>query len=80
MLGRYVSPADALDDLEEDVRQGSYNAFLLREHLDAIPSDEQLAAIRENAKGSLFLTIAELEKTYDLLDLQYYKPILDNIV
>ena len=80
LLGRYVYLADALDDLEEDVRQGSYNAFLLREHLDAIPSDEQLAAIRENAKGSLFLTIAELEKTYDLLDLQYYKPILDNIV
>ncbi len=80
LLGRYVYLADALDDLEEDVRQGSYNAFLLREHLDGTPSDEQLAVIRENAKGSLFLTIAELEKTYDLLDLQHYKPILDNIV
>lgn len=79
LLGRYVYLADALDDLEEDARQGSYNAFLLREHL-ASPDAKQLAEIRKNAKGSLFLTIGELIKTYELLELYTYQPILENII
>lgn len=78
-LGRYVYMADALDDLEEDVKRNSYNAFLLREHLSS-PTPEQFAAIREQAKGSLFLTIGELIKTYELLELHTYQPILDNII
>lgn len=78
-LGRYVYMADALDDLEEDVKRNSYNAFLLREHLTS-PTPEQFATIREQAKGSLFLTIGELIKTYELLELHTYQPILDNII
>ena len=79
LLGRYVYLADALDDLEEDIRHGSYNAFVLREHLDA-PDPQRLADVRENAKGSLFLTIGEIIKTYELLELGAYKPILDNVI
>lgn len=79
LLGRYVYLADALDDLEEDCKKGSYNPFLLRERI-AAPDAGQLARIRGDAKGSLFLTIGEAIKIYDLLELYHYKPILDNIV
>lgn len=79
LLGRYIYMADALDDLEQDLRQKSYNPFLLRSKLTA-PTPEDLAQLREEAKGSLYLTIGELEKTYELLDLHHYRPILDNIV
>ena len=79
LLGRYVYLADALDDLEEDLKNHSYNAFLLREKITS-PDPERLREVRENAKGSLFLTIGELIKTYELLELQHYKPILDNII
>lgn len=79
LLGRYIYLSDALDDLEEDLQNGSYNPFLLREAVQA-PSPTQLQGIREDAKGSLFLTIGELIKTYELLGLVRFKPILDNIV
>lgn len=79
LLGRYIYLSDALDDLEEDERNHSYNAFLLRDKLTS-PTGSELAEIRENAKGSLFLTIAELMKTYELLNLRRFKPILDNII
>lgn len=79
LLGRYVYLADALDDLEEDARRHSYNPFLLREKTPS-PTPEQLAAIRENAKGSLFLTIGEIIKAYELIGLHDYKPILDNVI
>ena len=79
LLGRYIYLADALDDLEQDIRQKSYNPFLLQEQIDH-PTPEKLASLRENAKGSLFLTIGELEKSFELLHLHHYRPILDNIV
>ena len=52
---------------------------MLREHLDA-PEPQRLADVRENAKGSLFLTIGEIIKAYELLELGEYKPILDNVI
>lgn len=79
LLGRYVYLSDALDDLEDDLEKHSYNPFLLREKIIA-PDPAQLAQIRENARGSLFLTIGELIKTYELLELHSFQPILDNIV
>ena len=79
LIGRFVYLSDALDDLEQDVKQNSYNPFLVREDI-ANPTNEQLENIRENAKGSLFLTIAEIIKAYELLELTRFKPILDNIV
>lgn len=80
LLGRYIYMADALDDLEQDLRQHSYNPFLLRENLTATVSPEAIHAVRENAKGSLYLTMGELAKTYSLLELKAFTPILDNII
>lgn len=79
LLGRYIYMADALDDLEEDLRQHSYNPFLLR---DAITdgSPEALSRVRENARGSLYLTMGELARAYSLLELHAFSPILDNII
>ena len=79
LLGRYVYLCDALDDLEEDLKNHSYNAFLLRDKITRA-DPEDLARVRENAKGSLFLTIGELIKAYELLELHRYKPILDNVI
>lgn len=78
-LGRWVYLCDALDDLEEDAKQGSYNPYLTRRGLRS-PSPEELAEVRQDAAGSLNLTLAELEKTYDLLTIRQFRPILDNIV
>ncbi len=73
MLGRYVYLADALDDLEKDRASGNYNPFLL----ETGKSDEEL---RGAAVGSLYLTIAEAAKAYELLDVRRFGPVLDNIL
>lgn len=79
LLGRYIYMSDALDDLEEDLHQNSYNPFLLRDGI-AAPSPEALSHVRENAKGSLYLTMGELSKAFSLLELHAFSPILDNII
>ncbi len=79
-LGRWVYLCDALDDLQEDAAQGSYNPYLTRRGLMASPTPQELGELRQEAAGSLNLTLAELEKTYDLLTIRQFRPILDNIV
>ncbi|MGI5894395.1 MAG: DUF5685 family protein [Candidatus Merdivicinus sp.] len=79
LMGRWVYLMDALDDLEDDRKSKGYNPFLLR--LDGQePTDEKLAEIRQYGKGVLNVTVAELGVTYELLNWQRYKSILDNIV
>lgn len=72
LLGRYVYLCDALDDLEQDGKSGGYNPLLLV----AQPSEN----LREDAKGSLYMTIAEAGSAYELLEIQYFGPILENIL
>lgn len=76
LLGRYVYFADALDDLAENEKSGSYNPFLKKWE----GSGKALADIREYATQALNLTIGEIPAAYELLTLKQFKPILDNVV
>lgn len=73
-LGRYVYLMDALDDLEEDRKKGSYNVLLLR-----FP-DQSDADIREYARQTINASIAQVAAAYELLELKSYRSILNNIV
>lgn len=79
LLGRFIYMSDALDDLEQDAKQKSYNPFLLSCPTQP-PDAGTIAQMRQDAKGSLYLTIGEIEKTYALLQLSHFRPILDNII
>ena len=76
-IGKYVYLADALDDLEEDKKSGSYNVLLLRE--DSAPGGEE-ESLTQKAVGSLYMTIAEAGKAFELLDTSVFSPILQNII
>lgn len=76
LLGRYVYLCDALDDLEQDAKSGSYNPLLLADSL----TGQEGETLRQQAQGSLFMTIAEAGSALELLELQRLQPILENIV
>lgn len=78
LLGRYVYFADALDDIDDDIKHKSYNPFLRK--LDTMEKGTSLEQLKEYAKGVLNITIAEIAPAYELLELKRYKPILDNVV
>ena len=72
LLGRYIYMADALDDWEKDRKSGSFNPFL--------QAGGEAEALRRRAKESLNLTIGEIGATFDLLTLQRFQPVLENII
>lgn len=72
LLGRCIYLMDALDDLEEDIKNDSYNPFRYCEAQEGGSPQEQAVA-------SLYLTVAELIRAYDLLEVQYFEGILSNV-
>lgn len=71
LLGRWVYLMDALDDLEEDIQNDNYNPFRY--------CDEGEKNKEEQAVASLYLTIAEIIKAYDLLEVTYFDGLLSNV-
>lgn len=78
-LGRYVYLCDALDDLESDLKNGGYNPLILKFNITT-GDDGKIKEARKFARDSLYMTIAEAAKAYDLLLLNDFKSILDNIM
>ncbi len=73
-LGRFVYISDALDDLEKDSKNNSYNAFLSKS------KDLDFKEIREKSFSILDTTADELAKAYELIDFHRFKPIIDNVI
>ena len=79
MLGRWTYLIDALDDVKDDFKAKSYNPFIASMGIDIL-DDESLNHIFDVAKGSINMTASELASCYADLDVQKYRPILDNII
>lgn len=83
LLGRYIYLCDALDDVKDDYKSGGYNPLLLiadvPPNLSEIPESRYQDLCRYTA-DSVNFTLGELAEAYVKLDIQMYKPILDNII
>ncbi len=67
-LGRWIYFMDAWEDREDDRKSHAYNPFLI--------TDTQ----KEKASFLLYASLNEMEKAYDLLDIQANRGVLDNII
>ena len=72
-LGRWIYIMDAADDLEKDIKHNNFNPFR-KAHTDDI------MRTMEYCNGVLNMTVSQLIPAYDLLELDPYKDILDNVI
>jgi hypothetical protein len=77
MLGRWVYFADAVDDIEDDIKQKNFNPFmdqfLKDENKDKSEfSDYALCVLRQSA--------GEATLAFELLNVKRYKGVLENIL
>ncbi len=79
-LGRWVYLIDAADDLEKDMQSKSFNPFVIQCHLGESATQEELGKAREYANQVLNLTLSQLIAAFNILDLQHFRPILENII
>ena len=83
LLGRFIYITDALDDLQDDLKKGSYNPILISFGIEKNShkiSQDLLEKIYFYTDDSINLTLGELAEVYVKLDFKRYRDILDNIV
>ncbi len=78
-LGRVVYLMDAADDLEEDLKNGSYNPIALSTGLNS-SDKEKIQEARESAKWMLNASLAECKAAYELLSVRRFDGILRNVL
>lgn len=80
-IGRWIYLMDAIDDLEEDIKNKSFNPFLLNHRiLENSITTQTITEIRKYAQGVLNLTAGEAAKAFELLDTYKFREILHNII
>ena len=77
MLGRWVYIIDAVDDLQKDIKSGSYNPLKFKfPTVEEASSDE----FRAYAEGILNLTAGEVTLIFKDIKVNRFKDIIDNII
>lgn len=79
-LGRWVYLTDAADDMEKDIKTGSFNPFLTQYNLGKDSTKEELRNAREMINQTLNMTLARLTAAFNLLEFQHFGPILGNVI
>lgn len=76
-IGAWIYIADALDDMQEDIKHGRYNPFI-KLYGGRLPTEEELSLIFDATKNRLFAA----ESAFDLIDINdaAIKNILSNIL
>ncbi len=85
-LGKWIYLIDAVDDLEDDIKECKYNPLIRRcsdsYDLRIINHDVQefLRDVKSSIGDALFLHLAHLTDAIDLLHIKKNKGIIDNII
>lgn len=78
MVGRYVYILDAADDLEDDLKSGSFNPF--KAEYGDIESEKTKRGFAERVRGMLNLTQSSALDALDSLEKKRFGDILENII
>lgn len=78
MVGRYVYILDAADDLEDDLKNGSFNPF--KSEYGDIKNEKTKKVFAERVRGMLNLTQSNALDALDSLEKKRFGDILENII
>jgi len=79
-LGRWVYLIDAGDDIEKDIKNGSFNPYILKYNLNATSSQEDIMEVKKYANQALNLTISQITAALNILDFNCYDTIIKNVI
>ncbi|MBQ9413960.1 MAG: hypothetical protein IJU16_02405 [Clostridia bacterium] len=79
-LGRFIYLADAADDLETDLQNGSYNPYVLSRELSPASQSETIRTAKEYAAESLHACVAACAESYEQLPVRRFDGILKNVL
>lgn len=80
-IGKWIYVLDAFDDIEKDIKSGSYNPLLYRfDYKSGEGVEDFKNRIIENIEFTLIRCLSEASGAYELLEIKKNKEILNNII
>jgi hypothetical protein len=79
-LGKWIYLLDAYDDLEKDIKKGSYNPLIYQYGYEGQDIGGFRDQIRERVEFNLTYSLNEISRAFELLDIKVNKSILENII
>lgn len=79
-LGKWIYLIDAFDDIEDDIKNSSYNPLLTHFKYDGKDVCEFKNEIKEQVEFTLLYCLGETSKAFELLTTNENKGILENIL
>lgn len=79
-LGRWIYFIDAADDLEDDIKTGSFNPLVSHFHLNGESKTEELKGAKAYANDILNQTLSQLGAVLNLMEMNSMGTIVRNIV
>lgn len=79
-LGRWIYFIDAADDLEDDIKTGSFNPLVSHFHLNSESKTEELKGAKAYANDILNQTLSQLGAVLNLMEMNSMGTIVRNIV
>jgi hypothetical protein len=78
-IGKWIYTIDAYDDIEKDIKNGSYNPLLLQYNYKKQGITEFKDSIKPDIERDLIYTLSQAANSIELLDM-HHKGIIENIV
>ncbi len=75
-IGKFVYLCDASDDIEKDIKQKSYNCFVLKYKLTSAPDER----VKEEIKAILNMSAALAAEAFSKTESKTLEPIVENII
>ena len=79
-LGKWIYILDAYDDLEKDIKRGSYNPLLYQFGYKGQDTGEFKKEIRDKVEFNLTYTLSQVSGAFELLDTKINRGIMENII
>ena len=80
-LGKWIYLLDAYDDIEDNIKNGSYNPLIAQYKYNETEGLQSFVdRIKEKVEFVLVYSLSEAEKAFSLLGIQKNKSILENII
>lgn len=76
-VGKWIYLCDAAEDIEKDIKKKGYNVFAIKYNLSSGTLPEE---IREEIRGSLYMSLAFAEEAWRETKNRTMKPIIENII
>lgn len=79
-LGKWIYLLDAYDDLEEDIKSGSYNPLVHQYKYEGQDIAQFKQSILDRVEFNLTYSLSEISRAFELLDIKINRGILENII